>query len=438
MTDNLAHQEAQVGSAEDQVGRLVRLTEEPVDSEDQDLNTSVSSKKTGSTLGKLRAIGLIVLGGLGGGIFSKVTSTEAETLEKLNDLTTRVETIDTSTDSLVMDLREALEEQVETGQNIEEVNRILTELIKDQKDDDQRLKAGKEAIAGLTSAIKGQEEVVKELEQGVNGLHGTSISSRLRDLASDLSEHQDTTREPSAEELWENIMAPTVRLQGRAVRGSGVLLGSEKLAGKDTFETLLLTNYHVVEGIRSEWIARDKPEPFKVVMYDKEGKSSTVEATIVVEDKGLDTALLKITTKRSLGKGVKLPTRAEIAEAVKTFNEVYAAGCPMGIDPVPSKGQITDSDHTARGRKHMLISAPAFPGNSGGPVMDAETYALLGLVSMVYTAPGTFDRQFITHMGIVVPVEEIYQWLEKVGKGDLIPKSEMEQAIVAKASTKTK
>lgn len=391
------------------------------------LSTPVETQKGSSTLKTLRALSLVVLGGLGGAVFSKATDSEAEVLAQLDSITSRIETIDQENNTLMNELREALEIQAETGDNMEEVNRILSELIADQKAEETRVDEGLTAL----------EDLQKSIEESIEGRDeaDAEINERLNDLAVELQAHEEANRPASELELWDNIMAPTVRLQGRMCRGSGVMLESKKIPGQEEYETLVFSNHHVVDGIRQGWADPNKAEPIEVVSYDRAGNPTILLASVVLEDAERDIALLRIVTKDPQSAGVKLPTKEEITEKLQTFNEVYAAGCPMGVDPIPSKGQITDPDHTVGGKKHMLVSSPTFSGNSGGPVMDAETYELLGLVVMVYTRPGTFDSQIISHMGIVIPVSEIYSWLEENGLGNLIPKDELAEAPLADAKT---
>ena len=61
-----------------------------------------------------------------------------------------------------------------------------------------------------------------------------------------------------------------------------------------------------------------------------------------------------------------------------------------------------------------MLSAPTFFGNSGGGVYLADTYRLVGISSMIYTY-GKMNPTVVPHMGLFVPIETIYRWLDGEG-----------------------
>ena len=79
----------------------------------------------------------------------------------------------------------------------------------------------------------------------------------------------------------------------------------------------------------------------------------------------------------------------------------------MGLPPRPSQGIISviESDH-------WEITAPILPGNSGGPVYDARTYEVIGIAVWVKV----YDGQLITTMAGIVPINQIYEFMEQVDK----------------------
>ena len=102
------------------------------------------------------------------------------------------------------------------------------------------------------------------------------------------------------------------------------------------------------------------------------------------------------------------------AHASKVFAPIYAAGCPLGNDPIPTRGEIASVHHEVDGTDYWMISAPTYIGNSGGGVYDEATHELLGIFSKIYTH-GNLRPTVVPHMGLVTPLARIYEWLEAEG-----------------------
>ncbi|MCB0329791.1 MAG: trypsin-like peptidase domain-containing protein [Bdellovibrionales bacterium] len=392
------------------------------DIDDTSLDTSVSHKP--SSMQKLRALGLIALGAVsgvvGGGIAAHAKGTDEEAMEALKNLETRILTLDVEQDTLVEKFREAMERQALSGDNISEINRLLSELI-----ESDRLQSCQLDEQANTDALIAAD--IRTLDRG------------LQVQKQDLERHKESVREPSPEELWNKIMAPTVKLEGRMSVGSGVIIGSRKLADGSGYESFVLTNRHVTEGLKMDWKDSKHPEPFTAKSFAGNGRETELKADLLAEGATLDVSLLRIVTKEEISHTVKLPTRSELAQALKVFREVYNAGCPTGVDPIPGKGEITDVEHQLGFDKMMLVSSPTIPGNSGGPVIDADSFLLLGLTRAVYSIGVGSDgsvRQYIPHMSLVIPIDQVYDWLEKSGHEDLVPKEQLQD--LAQATPKAK
>jgi len=137
-------------------------------------------------------------------------------------------------------------------------------------------------------------------------------------------------------------------------------------------------------------------------------------------------ALLKLNTKRQIDCGAKLASRSRL-NRVRTFDRIYAVGCPLGNEPIPTFGEIADTQHVVDGSSYWMISAPTYIGNSGGGIFDAQTHELLGIFDKIYTH-GTLRPTVIPHMGLVTSLSTIYDWLEKVGLGAIEPSEPVAQA----------
>jgi hypothetical protein len=111
-------------------------------------------------------------------------------------------------------------------------------------------------------------------------------------------------------------------------------------------------------------------------------------------------------------------SRAE-EDAADRFSAVYAVGCPLGNDPIPTHGEILSRDHRLDQQSYWMISAPSYFGNSGGGVFSAEHRHLIGIFSKIYTHGRSFPT-VVPHMGLLTPVSVVRDWMSRAGHGDLI------------------
>jgi len=213
---------------------------------------------------------------------------------------------------------------------------------------------------------------------------------------------------------WDDLMGPTVQLWGATTVGSGILLPSRRAKDGEGWRTYVLTAWHVVRDIRHE----DENAPISTTLYRRSGAKRFETSSLVAWDADLDLALLVLDLDDRLPFGARLPRREEL-EAIQVFRPVYAVGCPLGNDPIPTLGEVVDLHHHVDGQRYWMISAPTYVGNSGGGVYDAENHELLGVFTKIYTH-GTLRPIVVPHMGLATPLEEAYDWLDSVGHGDLI------------------
>jgi S1-C subfamily serine protease len=245
-------------------------------------------------------------------------------------------------------------------------------------------------LQNLDSRVEESRDLVEELRQDVQRLDG----SVARDV--DL--------------LWDELVAPTVQLAGVSTVGSGVLLRSRETATAGEYETLLITAWHVVRDIIAE--SGESRPPIPVAIHHSDGTIRRETATLLQNDVGLDVALLVLDTPLPVAHGAVLANRDRL-KSVRTFERIYAVGCPLGNDPIPTPGEIAHPRHRVDGSTYWMISAPTYIGNSGGPIFDAETFELLGIFSKIYTH-GSLRPTVVPHMGLVTPLHLVYDWLEEL------------------------
>jgi hypothetical protein len=80
-----------------------------------------------------------------------------------------------------------------------------------------------------------------------------------------------------------------------------------------------------------------------------------------------------------------------------------------------------------------MISAPTYIGNSGGGIFDAESHELLGIFSKIYTH-GSVRATIVPHMGLVTPLEKIYDWFETTEYGYLAQGGPFDEAPALEAT----
>jgi hypothetical protein len=229
--------------------------------------------------------------------------------------------------------------------------------------------------------------------------------------------------------MWAELIAPSVQILGQESVGSGILLQSEPVPDTGEYRTYTLTAWHVIRDLQTR--PDDLSFTVPVTMYGEDHRVSPETATVLKFDAELDVALLLLNTTRPIERGAKLAPRSRL-ERVRIFDRIYAVGCPLGNEPIPTFGEIADTRHVVDGSTYWMISAPTYIGNSGGGIFDASTHELLGIFSKIYTH-GTLRPTVIPHMGLVTSLGTIYDWLDRVGYSKLEGRDSVAQATPASA-----
>jgi serine protease Do len=202
-----------------------------------------------------------------------------------------------------------------------------------------------------------------------------------------------------------------------AFRGSGFVVGDG---------THVVTNFHVLPTVAEGATA---PE---MMIQARRGKSELEPrvARLVASDQSHDLALLRID-------GAPLtPMALAEADAAREGTSIALMGFPiggiLGFMPVTHRGIISSITAialpapTAQQLNPRTISrlrdgsfdilqldATAYPGNSGGPVLDAETGRVVGVVNMVLVR-GTRESALTAPTGITyaIPVRFVHELLQ--------------------------
>jgi hypothetical protein len=272
------------------------------------------------------------------------------------------------------------------------------------------------------SIAHGAREVVRV--ENASALLAAAESSRLEELGRKVEPllARDTRR------MWDELVGPVVQLSGDTTVGSGVLLESQP-AKDGGYTTLLLTAWHVVRDIYGSLDRTSLPVPVKA--YQVDGSTRAEQAHLIAYDVALDVAVLSLDTRERVPCGARLASREHCSE-LAIFDSIYAVGCPLGNDPIPTYGELASTHHVVDGSTYWMISAPTYIGNSGGGVFDARTHELIGVFSKIYTH-GASRSTIVPHMGLCTPLPFVYDWLEREGHASLFDSGDDGRARTAAA-----
>ena len=255
---------------------------------------------------------------------------------------------------------------------------------------------------GIAEALEAQAVLVNETREELIGVR---------------AQIEGQTGSDESGDAWFDMVAPTVQLAGDATVGSGVLLKSQLVEGStDEYQTLLLTSWHVVRDIRADAVEENASIP--VMLRDAYGVKRHFSATLIAFDVPLDACLLVVDSTEQFAVGATLPTREGLHSA-RVFDPIVAVGCPLGNDPIPTKGHLSDLYHSVSSERFWMISAPTYIGNSGGGIYSGSDHRLLGIFSKIYTH-GAIRPTVIPHMGLVTPLEEFYDWIDGAQVAEVI------------------
>ncbi|MEG3615986.1 S1C family serine protease [Isoptericola haloaureus] len=199
---------------------------------------------------------------------------------------------------------------------------------------------------------------------------GASQSSDAAPVASSTSENPDWQAVTAA--VAPSVVAIQVSSQGGGSEGSGVVIDE---AGH------VLTNNHVVAGASNDTV--------QVTLSD----GRLYEATIVGTDPTTDLAVVRLSDPPQDLR----PAAFGDSDAVQVGDSVLAVGNPLGLANTATTGIVSALDRpvAASGRgggdvvvtNAIQIDAAVNPGNSGGPLFDAQG-RVVGITSSIATMSG--------------------------------------------------
>ena len=339
----------------------------------------------------------------------ELSANESKWTERVAELNAELTTLKADKQSQAGSLSRQLEEATASLEDQRDHIEALQNALQD-RDVEGRLKQVYEQFSGLSESVNSTRSLVETTRADLG-----KISETL------------TPREAEVSHRWRRIVAPTVQLSGATTVGSGVVLRSTERADGQGHETLMLTAWHVVRDILADKIdPLDQDIP--VTVYLEDGRTQHRTAKLLGKNATIDAALLRLEGDEPVTHGATLASRSYLRSR-RIFHSVYAVGCPLGNDPIPTPGEIADLDHYIDGSTYWMISAPTYIGNSGGGIYDGSSNHLMGLFSKIYTH-GNLRPTIVPHMGLVSPMELVYDWLESEGIASVVPEGDAARIVV--------
>jgi S1-C subfamily serine protease len=174
-----------------------------------------------------------------------------------------------------------------------------------------------------------------------------AFDARLRSLEGE----QATTFDPAA---VAEIVTPSVFMIVAPLDDTSASLGTGVVIGKDGRKALVVTNFHVVE---QRWRAGADD-----VLLQQGPREYDGEIVLVSPDD--DLALVQV--------AADLPALDAASAPPQVGDEVMVVGAGAGLEGTVTTGVVSAVGRLYEGETWLQFSAQANPGDSGGPVVNAD------------------------------------------------------------------
>ena len=216
-------------------------------------------------------------------------------------------------------------------------------------------------------------------------------------------ETSTTTTTPTATQIYERDASGVVTIKATTAAdedlGTGIVLNDEGL---------ILTNDHVIAQATA------------IAVSPGQSQSTSRSATLVGTDASADLALIKVDPS---GLGLK-PLRLVSSSSVRVGDPVYAIGNPYGLDETLTKGIVSalgreiEAPDGASIAGAIQTDAALNPGNSGGPLLDAEG-EVIGVNSQIASDAASVDgsQPGSTGVGFAISSNTAVEVIKKLEAG---------------------
>ena len=187
------------------------------------------------------------------------------------------------------------------------------------------------------------------------------------------------------EKCVEAVSEAVVMVSSPAGRGSGFFINEDGY---------LITNYHVIE----------KETRIEVTVFckTKNGFERNKFKKVKIEaiNPFVDLALLRVEDLED--KNTKFVHLGD-TDRIKTGEQVFAIGNPMGLERTVTNGLISTKNRAFQGLLYIQTNADINPGNSGGPLFNLAG-EVIGVTNMGYI--------FLGGLGFAIPVNYVKHFID--------------------------
>jgi putative serine protease PepD len=252
--------------------------------------------------------------------------------------------------------------------------------------------------AAVVLAVGGGAAIAHEFLDNPSSPVGSQTTASARTISANLDARQVYDASKNAVTY---IVADTP--EGQAT-GSGFVVSKDGL---------IVTNDHVVEGASQVQV--------------KIGTSDSAQpATVVGADPSRDLALLKVDASN-------LPTLSlGDSSSVSVGDPTYAIGNPFGLDHTLTTGIVSALQRSLQAPDGAKISgaiqtdAALNPGNSGGPLIDADGQ-VIGVNSQIQTGSSNGAEGGNVGIGFAIPSNTVKSFIDQAKSGKLKPQEQQPQ-----------
>ena len=253
----------------------------------------------------------------------------------------------------------------------------------------------KKELAAMTERVENVSKQMRERDAIVK--EALTAAKRAQEYGDEPQRNIVRYREVTPAVKAERLLSPTVQIICEKEVGSGTIIYSRRGA------TYVLTALHVIAHQ-----AKDAPL-IDVKVFSGSGEPISFSAELIASYEKIDAAIVRVKEKFFAHHIARLASRATLAKT-HVFEQVYSIGCPLGYAPMPTAGELSSKAKKLKDQTYWMMNAPTIFGNSGGGIYRADTQELIGLLSRV-SAYNNFINIAVPHMGIFVPMSEVYDWL---------------------------
>lgn len=239
---------------------------------------------------------------------------------------------------------------------------------------------------------------------------GTDLQSGTEVIPPVITDANAADWEAVAEAVRPVTVAIMVEGPSGAASGSGVIFDSEGH---------IITNYHVVSAALTEGT---------VTVTTQDGR--LFNATIVGTDSTTDLAVLALTNPPS----DLVAARFATSETLMVGQPIMAIGAPLGLADtvttgvisaldrpvtVEASGAVDPADPFSQNQTELVVTnaiqvdASLNPGNSGGPLFDAEG-GVIGINSSIASNSSSADEAGSIGLGFAIPVDLVKSVAEQI------------------------